>query len=142
MLRLAKDSIVTILRVILVALVALEHLYFLYLEMFAWTTPRVQRIFGTTPEIARDSKVLAANQGLYNGFLTAGLVGPDPSERQHGPRDSDLFSRLCAGRSSIWRSHGQALDSSGARLTRAAGARDRACDVAPQMHNVLQCATV
>jgi len=41
--------------------------------MFAWTTPRVQRIFGTTPQIAQDSKVLAANQGLYNGFLAAGL---------------------------------------------------------------------
>jgi putative membrane protein len=59
---------------ILVGLVALEHLYILYLEMFAWTTPRVQRLFGTTPETARDSKVLAANQGLYNGFLAAGLV--------------------------------------------------------------------
>lgn len=64
----------TILRVLLVGLVAVEHLYFLYLEMFAWTTPRVQRVFGTTPEIARDSKVLAANQGLYNGFLAAGLL--------------------------------------------------------------------
>jgi putative membrane protein len=63
-----------ILSTILVGLVAIEHLYFLYLEMFAWTTPRVQRIFGTTPEIARDSKVLAANQGLYNGFLAAGLI--------------------------------------------------------------------
>ena len=59
---------------VLVGLVALEHLYILYLEMFAWTTPRVQRIFGTTPEIARDSKTLAANQGLYNGFLAAGLI--------------------------------------------------------------------
>ena len=58
---------------IFVGLVALEHVYILYLEMFAWTTPRVQRMFGTTPEIARDSKVLAANQGLYNGFLAAGL---------------------------------------------------------------------
>jgi len=63
-----------ILRIIFVGLVALEHGYFLYLEMFAWTTPRVQRIFGTTPEIARDSKTLAANQGLYNGFLAAGLI--------------------------------------------------------------------
>lgn len=56
------------------ALVALEHLYFLYLEMFAWTTPRVQRIFGTTPDFAQASKGLAANQGLYNGFLAAGLL--------------------------------------------------------------------
>jgi putative membrane protein len=63
-----------ILSTILVGLVAVEHLYFLYLEMFAWTTPRVQRIFGTTPQIAQDSKTLAANQGLYNGFLAAGLI--------------------------------------------------------------------
>jgi putative membrane protein len=59
---------------ILVGLVALEHIYILYLEMFAWTTPRVQRIFGTTAEFAHDSKALAANQGLYNGFLAAGLL--------------------------------------------------------------------
>jgi putative membrane protein len=63
-----------ILSMILVGLVALEHLYILYLEMFAWTTPRVRRMFGTTPELARDSKVLAANQGLYNAFLAAGLL--------------------------------------------------------------------
>jgi putative membrane protein len=59
---------------ILVGIVALEHIYILYLEMFAWTTPRVQRIFGTTPTFASDSKALAANQGLYNGFLAAGLI--------------------------------------------------------------------
>jgi putative membrane protein len=69
-----RNVMLTILRMILVGCVALEHVYFLYLEMFAWTTPRVQRVFGTTPEIARDSKVLAANQGLYNGFLAAGLL--------------------------------------------------------------------
>lgn len=59
---------------VLTALVALEHLYFLYLEMFTWTTPRVRRIFGTTPDFAQASKTLAANQGLYNGFLAAGLL--------------------------------------------------------------------
>ena len=58
----------------LVALVALEHLYFLYLEMFLWTRPRGLRIFGNTAERAEASKVLAANQGLYNGFLAAGLL--------------------------------------------------------------------
>jgi putative membrane protein len=63
-----------IISMILVGLVALEHVYILYLEMFAWTTPRVQRTFGTTPEFARESKALAANQGLYNGFLAAGLI--------------------------------------------------------------------
>ncbi|MEM7051575.1 MAG: DUF1304 domain-containing protein [Acidobacteriota bacterium] len=58
----------------LVALVAIEHLYFLVLEMFQWTSPRGRRIFGTTREFAEASKALAANQGLYNGFLAAGLI--------------------------------------------------------------------
>jgi putative membrane protein len=59
---------------ILVAIVAIEHLYILYLEMFLWTTPRAMRSFGTTAEFAQASKTLAANQGLYNGFLAAGLI--------------------------------------------------------------------
>ncbi len=67
---------------ILVIIVALEHLYFLYLEMFQWTTARGMKAFGTTPETAASSKTLAANQGLYNGFLAAGLlwsaIHPDP----------------------------------------------------------------
>ena len=57
-----------------VALVALLHLYFLVLEMFLWTRPLGRRVFGLTPEFAQASKTLAANQGLYNGFLAAGLV--------------------------------------------------------------------
>ena len=57
-----------------VALVALLHLYFLVLEMFLWETPFGLRTFGLTPELAKASKVLAANQGLYNGFLAAGLA--------------------------------------------------------------------
>ena len=60
--------------IILVVLVALEHLYFLYLEMFLWTKPKGLKIFGNTAQKAEDSKVLAANQGLYNGFLAAGLL--------------------------------------------------------------------
>ena len=59
---------------ILVGLVALLHVGFLVLEMFLWATPTGRGIFGTTPEFAEESKVLAANQGLYNGFLAAGLV--------------------------------------------------------------------
>ena len=58
---------------IFVALMALLHVYILVLEMFLWTTKRGRRAFGTTPEFAEASKVLAANQGLYNGFLAAGL---------------------------------------------------------------------
>jgi putative membrane protein len=59
---------------VLVALVALLHCYFLVLEMFLWTKPTGRRVFNTTPEFAEASKVLAANQGLYNGFLAAGLL--------------------------------------------------------------------
>ena len=59
---------------LLVALVAALHLYFLVLEMFLWTTPRGRKTFGLTQEFAEASKTLAANQGLYNGFLAAGLA--------------------------------------------------------------------
>lgn len=64
----------TLLANVLVGLVALIHLYILVLEMFWWTTPRGRKAFGLTPEFAEASKVLAANQGLYNGFLAAGLI--------------------------------------------------------------------
>jgi len=59
---------------ILLLVLALEHFYFLYVEMFRWTTPKARKAFGTTEEFAQASKVLAANQGLYNGFLAAGLI--------------------------------------------------------------------
>ena len=59
---------------LLVGLVAILHVGFLVLEMFLWTTPFGLRTFNLTPEFAEASKVLAANQGLYNGFLAAGLV--------------------------------------------------------------------
>jgi putative membrane protein len=58
----------------LVGFVAAIHVYILILEMFLWDTPRGRRVFGTTPEFATESKTLAANQGLYNGFLAAGLI--------------------------------------------------------------------
>ena len=71
----------TALATVLVALVALIHVYIVVLEMFLWTTPRGRAAFGLTPEFAEQTKALAANQGLYNGFLAAGLVwgsvGPD-----------------------------------------------------------------
>jgi len=59
---------------IAVAIVAALHAYFLILEMFLWTKPTGLRTFGMTFEVAQISKVLAANQGLYNGFLAAGLL--------------------------------------------------------------------
>lgn len=59
---------------IVTALVALLHLYFMVLEMFLWTRPYGRRVFGLTGEFAAASRTLAANQGLYNGFLAAGLI--------------------------------------------------------------------
>ncbi len=59
---------------IVVGLVALLHVYFLVLEMFLWDKPYGLKTFGMTPERAAASKVLAMNQGLYNGFLAAGLA--------------------------------------------------------------------
>ena len=59
---------------IAVVLVALLHVYFLILEMFLWQTPYGRRTFGLTPELAAATRSLAANQGLYNGFLAAGLL--------------------------------------------------------------------
>jgi putative membrane protein len=70
---------------VLTALVAVEHVYFLILEMFLWTRPAGLRAFGLTREQAESSRVLAANQGLYNGFLAAGLswslIAPPPLGR-------------------------------------------------------------
>lgn len=61
--------------IISISFVALEHLYFLILEMFLWTKPKTIRAFGLkSKQFAEETKVLAANQGLYNGFLAAGLV--------------------------------------------------------------------
>jgi len=61
-------------QIFLIALVAFEHLYFMILEMFYWTKPKGLKAFGLKKEYAESSKVLAANQGLYNGFLAAGLI--------------------------------------------------------------------
>lgn len=67
----------------LCALIAVEHALFLVLEMFFWNRPLGRRVFGLTREFAEQSRGLAANQGLYNGFLAAGLAGglihPDPA---------------------------------------------------------------
>jgi putative membrane protein len=59
---------------VLIALVALLHVYFMVLEMFLWDKPMGMKVFRNSPEKAEATKVLAANQGLYNGFLAAGLI--------------------------------------------------------------------
>lgn len=61
--------------IILIAFVTFEHVYFLVLEMFLWTKPKGIKTFGLKSKtFAEETKVLAANQGLYNGFLAAGLI--------------------------------------------------------------------
>ncbi len=76
---------------LLIGLVALSHLGFLVLEMFFWDHPVGRRIFAMTPEVSASSAVLAMNQGLYNGFLAAGLVWGLVS----GRRDIKLFFLIC-----------------------------------------------
>ena len=70
----AWGNIMAMIANVLVALVALLHIYFLILEMFLWTKPTGLKTFGNSLERARGSAVLAANQGLYNGFLAIGLL--------------------------------------------------------------------
>ena len=76
---------------VVVGLVAALHLYFLVLEMFLWDTPTGHRTFGLEPAFATESKTLAANQGLYNGFLAAGLVWGLVSDQT----DAKLFFLAC-----------------------------------------------
>jgi putative membrane protein len=83
---------------VVVLLVALLHVYILVLEMFMWESPRGRKAFGTTPEFAAQSKVLAANQGLYNGFLAAGLFwGLSLGAAGHGVKVFFLLCVLVAG---------------------------------------------
>ncbi len=63
-----------IVALVFVALVAVEHIYILWMEMFAWTTVGKKTFRSLSPELFEPTKVLAANQGLYNGFLSAGLI--------------------------------------------------------------------
>lgn len=76
---------------LLIALIAIEHLGILVLEMFFWDHPVGRKIFGMTPEVSASSAVLAMNQGLYNGFLAAGLIWGLMS----GRREIKLFFLIC-----------------------------------------------
>jgi putative membrane protein len=76
---------------VLVAVVALIHVYIVVLEMVLWTKPQGRAAFGTDVEFAEKSKTLAANQGLYNGFLVAGLVWGLVADEQ----DVTIFFLLC-----------------------------------------------
>ena len=76
---------------ILIVIVALLHIGFMGLEMFLWTMPEGQRVFAMTPEVSAITAVLAANQGLYNGFIAAGLLWSAFSDR----RDLKIFFLVC-----------------------------------------------
>ncbi len=76
---------------LLIVIVALLHVGFMGLEMFLWTMPEGQRITGMTPEVSAVTAVLAANQGLYNGFIAAGLLWSALSDR----RDLKIFFLVC-----------------------------------------------
>ena len=76
---------------VVTAFVAVSHVGFLVLEMFFWDHPVGRRIFGMTPEISASSATLAANQGLYNGFLAAGLIWG----LWAGRRDVKIFFLVC-----------------------------------------------
>ena len=81
----------SVVAIVLVAVVAAIHLYIVVLEMALWTTPRGRAAFGTDAEFAEASKTLAANQGLYNGFLVAGLVWGLVTDKT----DVQVFFLLC-----------------------------------------------
>ena len=81
---------------ILVALVALEHLYILYMEMFAWETLGKKTFKGSLPnELFKPTKKLAANQGLYNGFLAAGLIWSFFIENPEWQKNIQMFFLGC-----------------------------------------------
>ena len=81
----------SILAAVLVAVVAVLHLGFLVLEMFLWTKPAGRQVFRTDAAFAEQSRVLAANQGLYNGFLAAGLIWGLVADRT----DVQVFFLVC-----------------------------------------------
>jgi putative membrane protein len=78
-----------------VGIVAALHVYFLYLEMVLWTTPRGRAIFGTTEEQATQSAALAKNQGLYNGFLAAALVWGLSTRNDEAAFEFKLYGLIC-----------------------------------------------
>jgi putative membrane protein len=82
---------VSVVAAVLVAVVALIHVYIVILEMALWTKPQGRAAFGTSAEFAEASKSLAANQGLYNGFLVAGLAWGLLAD----DRDFQVFFLLC-----------------------------------------------
>lgn len=87
---------------ILIIVIALLHLYFLWLEMFAWTTA-AKKVFRTIPEdLFEKTKVLAANQGLYNGFLSAGLLWSLAISEENWSRNIAVYFLCCVAVAGIF----------------------------------------
>lgn len=109
--------------IIAVLLVAALHAYFMVLEMVLWTKPFGRKTFGLTPEFAEESKGLAANQGLYNGFLVAGLLWSVICRIDHpaGLRGRIFLSGVRGRRRRVRRDHRQSQGSLGPGAAR----RDR-----------------
>lgn len=84
-----------LLKIILIALVAFEHLYFMYFEMFAWETIGKKTFRSLSPELFTPTKALAANQGLYNGFLAAGLIWSQVINDQQWSDNVAIFFLVC-----------------------------------------------
>lgn len=87
--------------IILSVIVVLEHIYFLILEMFYWTKPRGMKAFKLSKEQAESSKILAANQGLYNGFLASGLIWGLITEKY----EVVIFFLICVSLAGIYGSY-------------------------------------
>lgn len=85
----------TLLSQILIGLIAIEHLYILWIEMFAWTTVGKKTFKSLPEEMFEPTKALAANQGLYNGFLAAGLIWSLTITDPLWSRNTALFFLLC-----------------------------------------------
>ena len=83
------------LSIFLVSLVAIEHIYIMVMEMFLWTKPRTLKVFGIDKAFAEQTKPMAANQGLYNGFLAAGLVFGLLHSNQTFGEQIQLFFLVC-----------------------------------------------
>jgi putative membrane protein len=91
-----------VLATLTVSLVAFIHIYILILEMFLWTTPRGLKSFGLAPSFALQTKALAANQGLYNGFLASGLAWGVLHPTQEFGKQIQLFFLLCVAVAGIF----------------------------------------
>lgn len=86
----------------MIALIAVLHLWILVLEMFLWETASARRAFGTSAEFAANTKVLAANQGLYNGFLAAGLIWALMAGPSADGKDLAIFFLTCVAVAGIY----------------------------------------